>query len=248
MLRNSQGNYAFLKGGGAYSAGAIADDGYIIEHVRFTTPVPWKAGLQRAEAHLRAGGRPAAALCGIELRSPKPFTFAGFGEFNTPYREALEAMGMMVDGANPVARTNVAPETGAPDEPALYAFAYTSPASGALRSFVVSGAGEIADGAKPEDVVRRGETSGEALAEKARFVLDMVHVRLEALGATWHDVNVTNVYTVHYVNSLLRGEILPKIGPAALHGITWHNARPPVVTIEYEMDLRGGNRESYLAP
>ena len=247
MLHNSLGNFSFLRGGAAYSAGVVADDGFIVEHARFSKPVPWKAGLERVDAHLREAGRPAAALCAIELRSPKPFTFEGFKEFNDPYREALQSRGLMVEGVNPIARTNVAPEDQPPAEPSLYAFAYTVPAPGAVRSFVVSGAGEIADGARPEDVVRRGETSAEAMLEKTRFVLGLVEGRLHALGATWQDVSVTNVYTVHDVDPLLRKEILPRIGAATLHGVTCYFTRPPVVTIEFEMDLRGGTREAYLS-
>jgi hypothetical protein len=246
MLRNSAGNFSFLKGGGAYSAGVVADDGYVVEHVRFTRPVPWKTALDRAGAHLKTAGRPASALCAVELRSPKPFTFPGFAEFNQPYREALEGMGLMVDGVNPIARTNVAPETDPPAEPCLYAFAYTAPAAGARRSFVVSGAGEI-DSPNPEDVVRRGETSADAMAEKARFVMGMIDGRVNGLGVTWQDVTVTNVYTVHSIDPLVRSEILPRIGGAALHGVIWYNTRPPVETIEFEVDVRGGTRESYLS-
>ena len=33
------------------------------------------------------------------------------------------------------------------------------------------------------------------------------------------------------------------IGAASQHGITWHYSRPPIVSIEYEMDLRGCRRE-----
>src|SRR5438874_10654423 len=101
MLHNPLGNYSFLRGGGAYSAGVVADDGFTVDHVRFSKPVPWKTGLERMDAHLRDAGRPPAALCAIELRSPKPFTFEGFKDFNTPYREALESRGLMVDGLNP---------------------------------------------------------------------------------------------------------------------------------------------------
>jgi len=34
-----------------------------------------------------------------------------------------------------------------------------------------------------------------------------------------------------------------RIGPAARNGITWHITRPPVVDIEFEMDVRGLNCE-----
>jgi hypothetical protein len=45
---------------------------------------------------------------------------------------------------------------------------------------------------------------------------------------------------------LLASEILPRLGAAGQHGVTWHYARPPIVSIEYEMDLRGGAGEESL--
>ena len=245
LLSNARGGYSFLRGGSAYSAGVVAAPGFTIEHVRLARAMPLMAGFALIDAHLRAAGRdrerPRAALCAIALRSPEPFSFAGFKEFNAGYVEVLKSWDVMVDGINPVARTNVAPAVDPPPEPALYSFAYTVPAQGAAISFVVSGAGELPDGAAgPDDVVRRGETSPDALADKTRCVLGLVEGRLRGLGATWNDVTVTNVYTVHDVNALLAAEILPRIGAAAQHGVTWHYARPPIVSIEYEMDLLGG--------
>ena len=70
--------------------------------------------------------------------------------------------------------------------------------------------------------------------------------RVHGLGASWSDVTVTNVYTVHDLNALLASEILPRLGRAGQHGVTWHYARPPIVSIEYEMDLRGGAGEESL--
>ena len=64
--------------------------------------------------------------------------------------------------------------------------------------------------------------------------------RLRGLGAAWEQVTVSNIYTVHDVNALLAAEILPRIAPAGQHGVIWHYARPPIVSIEYEMDLLGG--------
>lgn len=230
-----------MRGGSAYSAGVVAAPGFAIEQVRFARAIPLTAGFELVDAHLCAAQRPRAALCAIALRSPAPFTFAGFKEFNTGYVEVLKSWDVMVDGINPVARTNVAPEVDPPSEPSLYSFAYTVPAEGTAASFVVSGAGEMPEGATgPNDVVRRGETSPDAIAEKARCVLGLVEGRMHGLGADWHQVTTTNVYTVHDVNALLAAEILPRIGPAGLHAVTWHYTRPPIVTIEFEMDLFGG--------
>lgn len=245
LLSNPRGGYSFLRGGSPYSAGVVAASGFAIEHVRLARAVPLMAGFALVDAHLAAAGRPRAALCAMALRSPEPFSFDGFREFNAGYVGVLKSWDTLVDGINPVARTNVAPGVDPPVEPSLYSFAYTVPAASAATSFVVSGAGELPEGAAgPDDVVRRGETSPDALAEKARCVLGLVEGRLRGLGAAWSDVTVTNIYTVYDVNALLASVILPHIGPAGQHGITWHYARPPILSIEYEMDLRGGTRET----
>jgi hypothetical protein len=180
----------------------------------------------------------------MALRSPKPFSFAGFNEFNAGYVEVLKRWDMMENGVNPVARTNVAPELDPPAAPCLYSFAYTVAAPHAPASFVVAGAGELPEGSlDPHDVVRAGETSRDALAAKARFVLGLMDGRVRGLGVTWDNVTVTNIYTVHDVNALLAAEILPRIGHGKQHGVTWNYTRPPIVSIEYEMDLRGCGRE-----
>ena len=247
LFSNSNGGFSFLRGGSAYSAGVVAAPGFLIEHVRLSHAIPLMAGFALVEAHLGAAGRPRAALCAVALRSPEPFSFEGFKEFNTIYSGVLKSWDLMVDGINPVARTNVAPVTGAPAVPSLYSFAYTAPAESGPASFVVSGAGEMPEGSSgPGDVVRRGETSPDAIAAKTRCVLEVLDGRLRGLGAHWDQVTATNIYTEHDVNALLGAEILPHIGPAGQHGVTWHYARPPIVSIEYEMDLFGGVRETVV--
>lgn len=248
LVTNPHGGYSFLKGISPYSAGVRAANEFTIEHVRLSNALPWKQGFDRIDASLRMAGRPRAALCAIALRSPKPFSFTGFDQFNAGYVRVLKSWDILVDGINPVARTNVAPELEPPAEPALYSFAYTVPAPPAAPSFVIAGAGELPEGSlDPHDVVRRGETSNDAMAAKARFVLELMEGRLRGLGVTWNDVTTTNIYTVHDVNALLAREILPRMQGATRHGVTWHYTRPPIVSIEYEMDLRGARRETVIA-
>jgi hypothetical protein len=248
LIQNPRGGYSFLQGISPYSAGVVAADGFVIEHVRLVRPVPWKAGFDGVDGYLRDRGRPRAALCAMALRSPRPFSFEGFNDFNAGYVEALKSWDILVGGVNPVARTNVAPELDPPGDPSLYSFACTVPAAGAALSFVVAGAGELPEGSlDPHDVVRGGETSRDALAAKAGFVLGLMEGRLHGLGATWNEVTATDIYTVHDLNALLREEILPRIGRAGAHGVTWHYTRPPIVSIEYEMDVRGGTRETIVA-
>src|SRR5262249_42987099 len=174
LLTNPRGGYSFLRGISPYSGGVAASPGFTIEHVRLSAPVPWRSGFDLVDAALRAAGRPRDALCAMALRSPAPFSFAGFKEFNAGYVAVLRSWEIFVDGINPVARTNVAPEVNPPAEPSLYSFAYTVPADGAPLAFVVAGAGELPEGSLyPEDVIRRDDTSPEALAEKASFVLGL---------------------------------------------------------------------------
>src|SRR5215469_1688337 len=181
LLSNTRGGFLFLRGGSAYSSGVVAAPGFAIEHVRLVPAIPLQAGFDFIEAHLRAAGRPLQALCSIALRSPEPFTFAGFREFNQGYVSTLHRWDLMVEGINPVARTNVAPAINPPAEPSLYSFSHTVPAEAAPLSFVLAGAGEIPDGGGPGDVVRRGETSSDAIAEKARCVLGLLKARMRGL-------------------------------------------------------------------
>jgi len=247
LLPNLKGGYSFLRGGKAFSAGVIAGDGFVLEHVRLSTPVPWNAGFELLDAHLRAAGRPRQALCAVSLRSPAPFTFPGFKAFNDGYADLLKSWDILVDGVNPIARTNVAPEVLPPAEPSLHSFAYTIPATRGSASFVVAGGGELPDGSfDPADIIRRDETTPDAMARKAEFVLGLMDNRLRGLGVSWDRVAHTNVYTVHDVNALLAPVLLPRMGAAATHGVTWYYTRPPLVGLEYEMDVRGGTRETVL--
>ncbi|MCX6610881.1 MAG: RidA family protein [Acidobacteria bacterium] len=240
LLLNPKGNYWFLKGISPYSAGVVSDEGYEIVHATFLTPQPMAIGFDQVKAHLQSIGRPLDALCAMELRSPKPFTFDGFIEFNGTYLEVLKSWGLLLDGLNPVARTNIAPAIGAPSTPCIYAFSYTIPSQRKEKSFIVAGAGELPEGTlKAEDVIRKGETSNEALAEKTRFVMGLMTARLTGLGLTWAQVTTTEVYTIHPMTSFLENEIITPMGASAIHGITWHYSRPPIETIEYELDLRG---------
>ena len=129
----------------------------------------------------------------------------------------------------------------------LYAFSYTVPSGLAVKTFVVAGSGELPASGDPHDLIRRGETSPDAIRDKVRFVLGVMESRLRELGADWPDVTTTDVYTVHDIYPLLPHEILPRLGAAKRHGITWHYTRPPIVSIEYEMDLRGCRREIVIS-
>lgn len=244
LIENRRGNFSFLKGISPYSAGAVASRGFEIVRARLDPPPALREGFQAIERRLEAVRRPKQALCGIELRSPRPFSFQGFADFNAGYVSVLKSWDVLQDGLNPVARTNVAPERNPPAEPVLYAFSYTVSTQSARQTFVVAGAGELPEGSlDPHDVVRRGETSPAALAEKARYVMGLMDARLRGLAVQWPQVTDTDIYTVHSICGFLEREVLARIGAATLHGVTWHYARPPIVSVEYEMDVRGCQRE-----
>jgi hypothetical protein len=240
------GSYHFLPGIEPYSSGAVAMPSHEIVRATLQAPVPYLAGFELIDAHLRAAGRPRAALCAIELRISRPFSFDGFDGFNRPYRELLGRWGLLVDGVNPIARTNVAPLAGAPGEPSLFAFSYTVPtAEGGPPTFVVAGSGELR-GRTAADIVRAGETSPDALAEKAAYVMDTQAGRLAGLGRGWAEVTAVDVYTPHPIRGFLEKTILGRMGPAAVHGVHWYPSRPPIEGLEYEMDMRGVRREVRL--
>ena len=242
------GGYRYLPAVFQYSAGVVAMPGFAIERARFARALPLAGGFAAVERHLALRGRPTLAFCACELRSPAPFSETGFVEFNRGYVTTLERWGVYRDGDNPVARTNVCPMFDAPREPSLYAFSYTVPAArdDARKSFVVAGGGEASEGGASyrERIVRLGDTSPQGLREKVRFVVAAMEKRLAGLGVAWSDATATHAYTVHDVGAILRSEIAAR--GAAAHGLGWHFARPPVVDLEFEMDVRGVGVEHVL--
>jgi hypothetical protein len=247
LLPGPDPSYRFLPGGEPYSSGVVATPGWEVIHVTLQAAVPWREGFAAIERHLTALDRPRTALCAIELRIPTPLTFEGFAEFNRGYRALLGEWGLLVDGRNPVARTNVAPVVGPPPEPSLYAFSHTVPAAGGRPTFVAAGSGEVRPGpASRASVVRPDETSPGAMREKAAYVMGVMQARLTGLGATWADVTAVGMYTVHPPEPFLATEVLAAMGPAAIHGVHWYLAHPPIAGLAYEMDLRGVRRELRL--
>jgi hypothetical protein len=249
LIEHPAGGYRFLTGFAPYSAGVSAALGYAIVRRQLVQPMPLAAGFDAIAAHLASVDRPRAALCAMELRIPAPLSFDGFAALNRDYQATLAAWDLLVDGRNPVARTNVAPVVVAPAAPSLYAFCYTLPVADAPPSFVVAGAGDLTDQAdlRPEAIVRPGETSANALLAKAQVVMQVMADRLSGLGAAWDQVTAVDVYTPHSLAPLLADVILPKLGGAALHGVHWYYSRPPIAGLEFEMDLRRVWQDGLLA-
>ena len=242
LIPFADGGYSFLEGGFPYSQGVAALPGYAIERVRFVQPVPVTQGFELVASYLKKIQRPLTALCACELRSPQPFTFAGFAAFNQGYVAVLEQWGLYRDGKNAVARSNVAPEIDPPDEPCFYAFSYTVPSSD-RGSFVVSGSGEWPEGGRfPEDIVALSDTSAAGMRAKVEFVLGKMDSRMNGLGVAWRQATVSQLYTVQDLQQQM-ASIQRHILPSSL---TWHYCRPPIVGLDYEMDVRSISVERLL--
>lgn len=241
LIAHPKGHYHFLQGIDPYSCGVIADPGYEIVHVTLAQALPWRAGFDRVEAHLSAEDRDRYALCGMELRSPEPFTMQGFIDFNREYCTVLQEWDLYVGNLNPVARTNVAPFHDSPAEPVLHAFSYVIPNDQLDRkTLIVAGAGELREGLLVnEGIIRPGDTSPESMREKAAYVMQVMDERLAGLGGSWDLIDAVDVYTIYPLEGILEDILLPPIGPARRHGIRWHYTRPPIVDIDFEMDLHG---------
>ena len=245
LIANPRGNYHFLKGIDPYSCGVVADSGCEIVHVVLEQVLPWRAGFDRVESHLQEVGRQRYALCGMELRSPIPFSMQGFIDFNKEYCAVLQEWDLYMGEFNPVARTNVAPKFDPPESPVLHGFSYTVPAPEEKRpTLVVAGAGEVREGILEEErIICSGDTSAAAMREKAIYVMDVMQQRLRGLGGEWAWINMVDVYTIHPVDKLVEEVVLGRMGAARRHGVRWYHTRPPVVDIEFEMDMRGVRRE-----
>jgi len=243
------GGYRYVRGPFQYSGGVAAEPGFRIERARFHRWQPLEAGFAAIEAHLTAIGRPLTAFCACELRSPAPFTEAGFVAFNRVYVGTLERWGIFPDEENPVARSNVCPEIAPPGEPSFEAFCYTVPADGGSEasSFVIAGSGEAPEGpgSYQERIIRLGDQSASAMREKARYVLGAMERRMAALGVGWPQASATQVYTIYDLHAFLADEIATRGAIPA--GLTWHYARPPVTGLDFEMDVRGVPIERVIA-
>jgi hypothetical protein len=127
---------------------------FAIERARFAVPVPLAEGFRFIAAYLDRLDRPRTAFCACELRSPKPFTFEGFAEFNRGYVAVLEEWGFSAK-REPGCALERSAVIDPPREPCFHAFSYTSRASTASPTFVVAGSGEWPEGGKVSGRHRR---------------------------------------------------------------------------------------------
>jgi hypothetical protein len=247
------GGYRYIPSVFQYSAGVAAESGFRLEQARFKSPVPIQHAFAMVEQHLTQLGRPFTSFAHCELRSPGQFDDNGFIEFNKKYVGTLQKWGIYqaqnaaTKAINPVARTNVCPEFFGPQEISMLAFTYTVPcATDSNASFVVSGGGDARPGSEPykDRIIAYGDHSQSGLQLKVEFVIQEMEKRLKSLGFTWNDVACTQAYSVHNIGGLVES-LLASRG-FMRNGLSWHFARPPVMGLDFEMDLRGAVNQVYV--
>ncbi len=244
LIDNPKGGFSFVKGIGPFSSGAVANAGFEIVHAAAIPVIKLDDGYGVIERHMRDAGRPMNAVCGMELRIPKPLTPAGFEEFTRGYLKRLAAWDVHLDGNNPIARTNVAIEIAPVVEPVLFGFYFTVPSSTRAHTFVLAGAGEVKSMRGTDlEIVAGSDVSPAGLTQKTKFVMDLLSARLGEMKMTWADATAINLYTVHDAHPVIASTILPAIGAAAHRGITWHYSRPPIIAMELEIDAHAAMRE-----
>lgn len=241
-VENARGGYIYLPAGFPFSSGAAAMPGYEVVHAVFRSPLPWRAGFEAMAKLFDQEGRPKQALCGVELRCPEPMTPDGFHEFNIGYREILENWDIIIDGVNPVGRTNVSPVKDPPSDTLMYGFSYTVENADAPPTFCGAGGGETID----DGIVAEGDMSQDGMRKKAARVMETMQARMTGLGMEWSSVTAVNVYTSAINADWLEAELLPRMGAEAVHGIHWYLSRPPIIGLDFEMDIRGYQRKIWL--
>lgn len=241
------GDYKFIiSPGGPFSAGVAAMPGFALRRVRFLRPIPMADGFAFIKQHLEREGRPVTALAACELRSPAAMTVDQFQAFNGEYLKTLHQWGCKAGDINPLARSNLAPITEIPDQAMFFAFTYTAPEAGASRDFLISGKPEIRDGVTTERIVGGRDVSLKGLETKARFVMAAMRERVDALGCDWSTVTGAQIYTVHDVRPLL--DTVFTESKISQIGLAWYPAWPPVIGMEFEVDVRSVRTELVIDP
>ncbi|WP_373376110.1 hypothetical protein [Cupriavidus nantongensis] len=252
MRINHQGNYSFVPGISFLSFATFASPGYRIRRAVFRDGPPAAAALEVIEAHLHEQGRPLAALCGMEFRqySSRQLTRDEFGVFNQAYIDRLAAKGLLIDGAVPIARTNVVVDNGNHGD-ALHAFSYTVPAEPAdsaesPQDFIFSAIPEVRFTPQGETVVAEGETSPAAWLNKVTYILDVADARLNDAGLDWSSVTDIHLYSTSDLHAVITGPMRSRTEPASWNGMQWTHALPPIGPSQVELDFRRVSAEERI--
>lgn len=240
------GNFRFIQGG-YFSMGVAALPGYELHRVRFRQPQPLEDGFRKIAAYLRGKSRPLEALAACELRSPAPLKRSDFEQFNKHYIDLLVSLGFSGQPPYPIGRSNLAPLYNPPTEPSLFAFSYTTPVDqkSSIRpvDFFISGKPENIEG-QPGGVYGGTDVSAEGLKSKAAYIVQALRQRVVQLGAEWSSITTSQIYTVHPIEA-----VIPSVfaGSGLTNtGLTLFPSHPPVLGMEFEIDVRAVSRELVL--
>lgn len=249
FLDHPTGGYRFVPtpaaprivGAPPFASTVLAMDGYQIVRATFEHPLPLAKGFETAGRYLESIGRPKAALCATEIRVPRPLNMDEFGEMNVIYRAGLTSLGVPVGEHIPAARSNAALHQSSSSVSVLLGFSYTVPSDDSRPAFVLSAVPEHAD-------VRPGETTADALRDKAFSAIGILDNGFSRLQLPWTAATDIGIYTHHDVNAFLGTVMLPAMGTTAVHGIHWYFGAPPIAGIEIEIDARATYHHIRLEP
>jgi hypothetical protein len=254
-MDNVAGGYRFIPGIPAFSEGAVALPGFAVVHARFDRLVPLDAAYALVEREITTAGRPMQALCGMELRIPKPYTIPEFRALNGSYIGVLrDRWNLFVDGTNPVPRCNLALTVDQATDASLYGFSYTVPLKANFKTFVTAGINDgvlvygpntfkqIAAGetlSRAADAPRDDDLSAENTRRRLEFILNIADHRLAALGVAWTDATQVEMYVARSLGDTWQTVVLPRLSGNGQHGVRWHYGLPPFQGPQVEMDVRG---------
>jgi hypothetical protein len=248
VLLQESGGYRYVRDRSHGSAGVAAESGYAIRRVRLRRPLPLREGFATVHRFLQSLDRPLSAFCACELRCPAPLSDRGLQEFNRRYLRQLERWGLIRDGVSPLARSEVCPQVTPPGSPAFHAFCVTVPQpKSAAGTFVTSGSSGERPIMLPSGIDGSWDKARVApamLRTKAEQVLGDLEDRMRALGFSWRHATATQLYTLHDFHPFM-ADVIERRG-AAPGGLTWHLARPPLLGVDYQMDVRGVAMETVL--
>jgi hypothetical protein len=231
--------FAFDPGLRFASNGVVARPGHTFEHLWLAPHLEFDEGCRFLGRHLTGLGLTPTALVGMDVRLPATLSLKDFVSFNDHYLAQLDTWGLLRDGISPLARTNVSPTHGSPQEPDLAGFSYVVPEGNTHLSYVISGIAEIpVGGAYPDDIVSRGDTTAGALVKKANTIVDVLEIRAATLAVTWEASDTVHLYSAHDLAYRVSREVLGARGHAPADGLVWFDAAPPVVGLELELDIR----------
>jgi len=156
-----------------------------------------------------------------------------FAAFNAHYVALLHANGFCTDSAFPVGRSNVAPLVDPPAENTLFAFTYAQPSDRvSSRDFMISGNAE-STGTGHSNAA--DDVSPQSMASKARDVIKQLRFRVQALGCRWADITGAQASTIHSLDPVMDELACSRLGQV---GLSLFLAYPPVIGLEFEVDVR----------